>query len=320
MAMRKALIVSLTSAAVAFVGAASSAGPAAAQEPDPLDVVQRQLDALHKGDLGSVMALFTEDAVVEALECVGSPCAGREAVRNAYEFYIAEQLHVILVEPEVSGNTVTSSIEIRSDGVRASGQERILVTTQTEVRDGRVATIRGVGVDFDDAQTTAFFDYLATEGVRFNLKPRSAADQSGSAFLFGWNGRTQAMIGVQPGPEGVRQPAQIYTGSCADLGSPGVSLQDVAGGKSITIADVSLDDLRASSHAVAVFRSEEERDAYAACGDIPALDEGGQVAGPPAAGNAGPTSGAGIHPWWYALAAGVVLLAGGLTSLRIAAR
>lgn len=250
--------------------ATTKEAPTSAEAIRLAKVYEQGLDALNRGDVDGVMAGYADDAVFAIIECVGGPCVGREAIRNVFEFYVAEHLNITTRDLEVSGNTLTTTFEIRSDGVRAAGLERILGGFKVEVRDGRISEIRGLPPDFGDPDTAAWYALLGTTGLNFDLAPGQNPDQSpGSAFLFPWNGRTQVMIGIEPGLEGVPQPIHIHEGSCADLGvEVAFPLQDVGGGKSLTIVDVPLAELRTRNFAIDV-HPEEGIDVYVWCGDIP---------------------------------------------------
>lgn len=88
----------------------------------------------------------------------------------------------------------------------------------------------------------------------------------------------ESAAGGMDGPH----PAHIHVGTCADIGDVVVPLSDVTPPEgdpvgataavpvktSLTLADMHIEDMVASPHAINVHKSAEEMDVYIACGDI----------------------------------------------------
>jgi plastocyanin len=155
----------------------------------------------------------------------------------------------------------------------------------------------------------------AGQSVTVNLGPGRDASQPGTAVLTAQGDQTMVTIDIAPGAAGVPQPVHIHEGTCANLGAVKYPLTNIVDGKSTTMVDVPLSDLRTGGFAINAHKSQAEINVYVACGNIPASTTGGAPAPArlPAAGTGGYQSGGGgISPWWYALAAGVgLLLVGG---------
>jgi hypothetical protein len=291
------------------------AQPAAAQA-DPAELLQQGIDAFNRGDVDAVMEIFADDAVLTGITpCVPVECVGKSAIRNAVEFYVADNIRITITSAEVSGNTATGSAEIESDMIHAAGVERFVSTYSAEVQGDNISRQR---FDFDtgDAQTADFLSYVGVNTVSIAMGPGRDGDQTpGWTDLIGFGDRTAVAVSfVAPGPAGVRQPVNIHEGTCADLGAVAYSLQDVSGGISAIVLDVPLSELRAANLAINVAESYDKPETYVACGEIAAV---GAVERPapeiPVAGSGGLVGGGGgrLTTWAYALAASGILLAAG---------
>ena len=310
-------------------GAWAQAAETAAAESGPADVFRHYADALNRGDVDGAVETFADDAVAGGMPgCSPVDCVGEDAIRNMVEFYVGEHHRMTITSSKVSGNTVTGSIEVEEDLLRAGGVQRFLGLTSVEVTNGKIREYRFTP-DVSDPQTAGTLAYMQANSVTVNLGPGRDGDQSpGTAVLLGViNDGTGVYITLRPGPEGVRQPTHIHQGTCAHLGAVAFSLQDIAGGKSLNAIDASIGDLQTGNYAVAVQKSRDEPD-YVACGDVPAAAPAAPevapapavqeapglapppVPAPPSAGTGGQVaSGAGGSTvWWWALAAGGALL------------
>jgi hypothetical protein len=305
------------------------AAETAAAESGPADVFRHYADALNRGDVDGAVETFAHDAVAGGMPgCSPVDCVGEDAIRNMVDFYVGEHHRMTITSSKVSGNTVTGSIEVEEDLLRAGGVERFLGLTSVEVTNGKIREYRFTP-DVSDPQTAGALAYMQANSVTVNLGPGRDGDQSpGAAVLLGViNDGTGVYITIAPGPAGVRQPTHIHQGSCAHLGAVAFSLQDIGGGKSLNAIETSIGDLQTGNYAVAVQKSRDEPD-YVACGDIPAAAPAAPevapapavqeapviapapVAAPPTAGTGGQVaSGAGGSAvWWWAPAAGGALL------------
>ena len=326
---------------LAGVWAVGDAADPARAQVDAGEVYQQYVDAVNRGDVNGVMQLYADDAVVGGVPgCLPQDCVGQDAIRNVMEFYVAENLRVTITGLEGSGDTATGSIEAESDFIRAAGVTRITGSVSVETAGHKISIYR-FAADFSDGQTADFVGYLVSNSITVALGRGRDADQSpGTAVLTTFGDRTPVDITITPGPAGVRQPAHVHEGTCADLGAVAFSLQGVAGGKSASALDVALTDLQTGNRAIAIEKSEGEPDVFVACGDIPAAaapeappvepapapEEApaiapAPVASPPATGTGGLlASGAGLGAvWWYALAlvaSGALLVIAGLAGLR----
>src|SRR5256712_11336234 len=110
---------------------------------DPLSAARRYVDAVNRGDVKEIVALFTDDATVAHGRICTPPCVGDlGAVRRQYEQDVASAVKLTIVDSQVSGNTVSIRIELRGIPMRAAGVERIVGTDIIEVRRDKIASLR----------------------------------------------------------------------------------------------------------------------------------------------------------------------------------
>jgi hypothetical protein len=139
--------------------------PIASAQADPEAIARQYIEAHNRGDVEAVLALLTDDAVVVNAAgglCEPTPCVGKAAIRRELERRVAIGAQFTLIGVQVSGTTVVDRHELRHERVRAAGAERALISHTYEVRDGKIASIRGT-LDGMDPQTAA---YIAQERGR----------------------------------------------------------------------------------------------------------------------------------------------------------
>lgn len=98
---------------------------------DPLDEAYRQFhDTLNAGEVAAALAFFTDDGVLEAGMTFSGP-----ALQKNFETQVSQNRQVDIISTEVSGNTLTASVEVRSKKITACGAER-KVGTETATFSG----------------------------------------------------------------------------------------------------------------------------------------------------------------------------------------
>lgn len=133
----------------------------AAPQPDLVAILRSQLDARNRGDIATAASQFTDDAVQVggggANLCAGaSPCVGKAAVQRQIENAVANHIQLTIVgSPQVSGNVVTVRVELRNDGTRAAGVDRIISLMAWTFRGDKISRLTQEQ-DLTDAQTAAF--------------------------------------------------------------------------------------------------------------------------------------------------------------------
>ena len=143
-------------AALLFCGVVTSA----LAEGDPLSVARHYVEAVNRGDVTEIVALFTDDATVAHGRVCTPPCVGDlAAVRRQYEQDVANAVKLTIVDSKVSGSTVSIRIELRATSIRTAGVDRIVGTDTIEVRENKISALRFM-VDSNDPQTVKFREWV----------------------------------------------------------------------------------------------------------------------------------------------------------------
>jgi hypothetical protein len=131
----------------------------AAEEPDPITVVETYVRALDSGDAVAAAAMFTDSAIhihpIAAGACSRqSPCIGRKAILDDLRNRTGDHQCITLLDGAVNGSIVTGRAELRNDTLRSMGIERMLVSSTWLVTGGKAAALY-VLPDLTDSQTAA---------------------------------------------------------------------------------------------------------------------------------------------------------------------
>ena len=131
-------------------------------QKDPVAVQQQLFEALARGDVARALALFTEDAVIDAPSgpCMLAPCVGKAAIQKDLERLVAD--HSRRVNPlktYVVNNLVVTRLEASSDTIRKAGVDRIVVWAIREMRGDKIAAIRCCLPERTDPQTARFLEW-----------------------------------------------------------------------------------------------------------------------------------------------------------------
>jgi ketosteroid isomerase-like protein len=138
----------------------TATSPIAVAQVNPVALVEEYIEATDRDDLNAVLALFTDDAVLQVQGqrqgghlCDDSPCVGKDAIGREHER--RQGLHDLqLVDVQVSGNVVTAVVEIRSDRTQASGVSRARHIWVFELRGDKIASLEE-RVDLGDPETVS---------------------------------------------------------------------------------------------------------------------------------------------------------------------
>ena len=120
--------------------------------------------------------------------------------------------------------------------------------------------VAGCGGDDDEA---------GADEVTVELAESSDSGQTATATLTGEGDTTRVFVEVDGDPVSPSQPAHIHEGTCDDLNpEPAYGLPNVAGGRSDSSVDVTLDALTSGTYAINLHFSDDELDVYTSCGNI----------------------------------------------------
>jgi ketosteroid isomerase-like protein len=132
---------------------------------DPVAVQQQLFEALARGDVAGALALFTDDAVIDAPSgpCLPAPCVGKAAIQQDLERLVADKSRrVTALSTYVSGNVLVSRLEARSAMIQKAGVDRIIVWAIREMRGDKIAAIHCCLPERTDPQTARFLDWEQT--------------------------------------------------------------------------------------------------------------------------------------------------------------
>jgi len=157
--MIKTLAAAASAATLVLTMALTPISLARAQTPPEADltaVFQQFVDAVNTGDADGAGALFTEDATwVRGGQCPPGACVGQAAIRGELENNDFANGHRIdIVDIQVSGTTLTARVELRTNGTRAAGIERIIQVFTLEFREDKISALQ-VSPDLTDPETAA---------------------------------------------------------------------------------------------------------------------------------------------------------------------
>ena len=102
------------------------------------------------------------------------------------------------------------------------------------------------------------------------LSPQNNSGESGKASLTKQSDtQTKVVLSVTGAPAGVSQPVHIHKGSCAQIDpKPAFPLSPLVNGKSETVVNVSIDELKKGAYAINGHKSAQEVSTYVFCGDL----------------------------------------------------
>ena len=117
---------------------------------------RQMVEAVNRGDVAAAMAVFTDDVIWErGGQCLPMFCKGIEAVRRELTRDVGAHHQITLLSVDTVGNAPRVRLELRTDGTRRGGVERIVQFFSLELRGEKIAAVR-VSFDTDDAVTAAF--------------------------------------------------------------------------------------------------------------------------------------------------------------------
>lgn len=135
------------------------AGSAYAQST-PDEVFNRYVQQVNAGDMAAVRDLIADQ--VARSDFVG--CTDDMNNKECLGFYIdttvvSQHGRIHVLHSERHGDEVRATLELRTDGMRRAGVERVVGTDVVRVREGRIVSFHFVPA-FGDDQTATFFAML----------------------------------------------------------------------------------------------------------------------------------------------------------------
>ena len=133
------------------------AGPA-----DPVEPYRRWIEYGNRGDVEGQVRLLTDDATLSAWSFCLSPCRGRAAIRHQLEERTILHDQSTPVDVQVAGDRITARRELRSDGTRRAGVERIILLDEFQLRRGKIAAA-AMPMDLRDPPTATYLEFLRAQ-------------------------------------------------------------------------------------------------------------------------------------------------------------
>ncbi len=130
---------------------------------DPVTIYRKMVDDQNKANIPSVLAVFTDDAVLIGSGCPeANPCVGKAALQKFYESNAASHARVDLLAVTVTGNTLQFVADARTDRTKAAGVERIINNATVTFTGAKISRLVLVG-EPTDPQTQTFAKFLQTQ-------------------------------------------------------------------------------------------------------------------------------------------------------------
>ena len=134
----------------------STATPAVGLTSPQLAPFRQMTEAVNRGDVAAAMAVFTDDVIWErGGQCPPTFCKGIQTVQRELTRDVGAHHLITLLSADTVGNAPRVRLELRTDGTRRGGVERIIQFFTLELRGEKIAAVR-VSFDTDDAVTAAF--------------------------------------------------------------------------------------------------------------------------------------------------------------------
>ena len=128
----KGFLLALSVALLLAMVAATLITPTATRaQPDLPAIFSQFHDTLNGGDAAGALAFFTDDGTFEA---AGMTFSG-QALQKNFEAQVSQNRQVDIISTQVSGNTLTASVEVRAKQITACGAQRV-VGTETATFSG----------------------------------------------------------------------------------------------------------------------------------------------------------------------------------------
>ena len=142
-----------------------AAAPVTLAQSAPAVLLKQYVEAINRGDAAGALALLADDAVFDVPGglCAAAPCVGKATIQKELESRVADKFHFTILKNYVSGNVVTSRLEIRSDTIKKAGVERIIGWGIFEAKGDKIAYARAGIVDRSDPETVRFVEWQQSQ-------------------------------------------------------------------------------------------------------------------------------------------------------------
>jgi ketosteroid isomerase-like protein len=142
-----------------------AAATVALAQSDPEALLKKYVEAINRGDVAGVLAMFADDAVFDVPGglCAAAPCVGKATIQKELESRVADKFHFTILKTYISGNVLTGRFEFRSDTIKKAGVERIIGWGIFEMKGDKISYLRGAIPDRSDSETARFAEWQRTQ-------------------------------------------------------------------------------------------------------------------------------------------------------------
>jgi hypothetical protein len=154
---RQLAFAAVSAVLMAQLGSATGVAAQAVEPADPVAVLERFYEARNAENQAAALALVADDLYVPGTGLCPPErvCRGPAPLELDIANGIATHTRFTLVDPRVSGTTVTATLEARNANFRAAGVDRGISTLTVDIHNGKLATFQEVR-DASDPQIAAF--------------------------------------------------------------------------------------------------------------------------------------------------------------------
>jgi len=130
---------------------------------NPASLAQQHAAAINRGDAAAALALYNDDAVLQAgALCTATPCVGKAAIQKELERRVAGKDRVTMIGKYVSGNVAAVQFEVRTDTSKKAGVDRFITWSIYEAKGDKIAAVTGV-FQRTDPQTAKFLEWQRSQ-------------------------------------------------------------------------------------------------------------------------------------------------------------
>lgn len=137
-------------------GATPAAAEAAGLASPRLAPFRQMADTLNRGDATAAAGVFTDEAVWErGGQCPPGACIGKQAVQRELTRDVMAHHQLTLLSADTATTSPIVRLELRNDGTRRAGVERVIQLFAIEMKNDKISSLR-VSFDMSDAVTARF--------------------------------------------------------------------------------------------------------------------------------------------------------------------